>query len=133
MKINKLSAIEAIALILIITINRLAINIPQAILLSCGSSSILNAVYISLITILLVYLIVKLFKIFPNSDIIDVSEFLGSKFLKYLIGIILFIRNMFGILTGFLRKIKSFRKFGLILTARRKISLIILTKNLTRG
>ena len=91
MKINKLSAIEAIALILIITINRLAINIPQAILLSCGSSSILNAVYISLITILLVYLIVKMFKNFPNSDIIDVSEFLGSKFLKYLIGIILFI------------------------------------------
>lgn len=91
MNVNKISLVEAVAFILIITINRLAINIPQAILLSCGSSAILNAIYISLIAILATYIIVKLFKRFSNSDIIDVSEFLGGKFLKYLIGIVLFI------------------------------------------
>lgn len=91
MTINKISLVEAIALILIVTINRLSINIPQTILLSCGSSSILNAIYISIIAILLTCLIVKLFKHFSNSDIIDVSEFLGGKFLKYLIGSIFLV------------------------------------------
>lgn len=90
MNVNKISLVEATALILIIIINRLSINIPQEILISCGSSSILNAIYISIIAIILTYIIVKLFKRFPNSDIIDVSEFLGGKILKYVIGIILF-------------------------------------------
>lgn len=91
MNVNKISLIEAIALILIVTINRLFINIPQAILLSCGSSAILNAIYISLIAILLTYIIVKLFNKFSNSDIIDVSEFLGGKFIKYIVGMFLLI------------------------------------------
>lgn len=91
MKINQVTLVEAIALILILTINRLCINIPQAILLSCGSSSILNAIYISLIVIILTFIIVKLFKNFPNSDIIDISEFLGGKVLKNIISIFLLI------------------------------------------
>lgn len=91
MNVNTISLIEAIALILIVTINRLFINIPQAILLSCGSSAILNAIYISLIAILLTYIIVKLFNKFSNSDIIDVSEFLGGKFIKYIVGMFLLI------------------------------------------
>lgn len=95
MKVNKISLVEAIALILIIIINKLSINLPQSILNSCGSSAILNAIYISIIAILATLIIVKLFKKFPNSDIIDVSEFLGGKFLKYLIGIILFIYIIF--------------------------------------
>lgn len=91
MKVNKISLVEAIALIVIITINKLSINLPQSILTSCGSSAILNVIFISIITILITFIIVKLFEKFPNSDIIDVSEFLGGKFLKYLIGVILFI------------------------------------------
>lgn len=90
MDVKKISLIEAITLILIIIINRLSINIPQVILMSCGSSSILNAIYISIIAILLTFIIIKLFKRFPNSDIIDVSEFLGGRILKYVIGILLF-------------------------------------------
>ena len=91
MKISKINLIEAITLILILTINRISITVPQTILLSCGSSAILNAVFISIITVFLVYVIVQLFKKFPNSDIIDISEIVGGKFLKYLIGIILFL------------------------------------------
>lgn len=91
MSVYKIGLVEAITLILIVTVNRLAISIPQAILLSCGSSAILNTVYVSLIAIFLTYVIVQLFKKFPDSDIIDVSEFLGGKFLKYLVGIILFL------------------------------------------
>ncbi len=95
MKVNKISLIEAIALILISTINRLSISLPQSILTSCGSSAILNAIYISIIAILATFIVVKLFKRFPNSDIVDVSNFLGGKFLKYLIGVILFIYIVF--------------------------------------
>lgn len=95
MSINKISSIEAVALILIITISRLALGLPQTILFSCGSSSILNIIYISLIVILFTFLLVKLFKRFTNSDIIDVSEFIGGKFFKNLIGIILALYLVF--------------------------------------
>lgn len=95
MSVSKISLVEAVALILIITINRLCVNMPQAILTSCGSSAILNIIYVSIIAIILTLLIVKLFKRFSNSDIIDVSEFLGGKFFKNLIGIILFAYIIF--------------------------------------
>lgn len=91
MNVYKISLVEATALILIVTVNKLAISIPQAILLSCGSSAILNTIYVSLIAIFLTYIIIRLFKKFPDSDIIDVSEFLGGKFLKYVVGIIFFL------------------------------------------
>lgn len=94
MNVNKLSLIEVIAFIVIISINRLSINIPQTILLSCGSSSILNVIYISLIAILFSYILIKLFKRFPNSDILDVSEFLGGKFLKNVIGIVILVYTL---------------------------------------
>lgn len=89
MKINKISLVQAIALILIITINRLSIHLPQTILTTCGSAAILNIVFISIITIAFVIIVTKLFKNFPNLDIIDISENLGGKFLKYLVGIVL--------------------------------------------
>lgn len=91
MSYSKLNLIEAITLILIITINKLFINMPQIILLSCGSSSILNVIFISIIIILFTYIICKLFKYFSNYDIIDISSFLGGNFLKYLIGTFLVV------------------------------------------
>lgn len=90
-ELNKISFIEAIALMLIVTINRLSIGLPEPILSSCGSSAILNAIFISIIAIFLTFIIATLFKRFSNSDIIDVSEFLGGKFFKCLIGVILFV------------------------------------------
>ena len=91
MSYSKLNLIEAVTLILIITINKLFINMPQIILLSCGSSSILNAIFISIIVILFTYIVCKLFKCFSSYDIIDVSSFVGGKFLKYIIGIFLLL------------------------------------------
>lgn len=91
MNINKVSTIEAIALILILTINRLSISLPQDIILSCGSSSILNVIYISIIAIIFTIIIVKLFKRFAGSDIVDVSSFLGGKVLRNIVGIFLIL------------------------------------------
>ena len=89
MKINKTTFVQAIALVLIITITRLVLNLPQVIILSCSSSSLLNIIYISIIAFVFILIITKLFKNFGNSDIIDISDFVGGKFLKILIGILL--------------------------------------------
>ena len=61
-------------------------NNLQSILLFCGSSSILNVIFVSIITLFLIVVIIRLFKKFPNSDIIDVCEAIGGKFLKWLVG-----------------------------------------------
>ena len=86
MKFSKISLIESIALILILTINRISMNSQQSILLFCGSSSILNVIFVSIITLFLIVVIIRLFKKFPNSDIIDICEAIGGKFLKWLVG-----------------------------------------------
>lgn len=91
MNTNKISLCQAICLILIITINRLSINIPQSILIPMGSSSILNIIYVCLIAIIFTLIIVNLFKKFPGKDIVDVSEFLVGNGLKYIVGIFICI------------------------------------------
>lgn len=89
--LNKIGFVEAIALSLIIVVNRLSVNMPQNIVLSCGSSAVLNAIFISIIAILFVILLTKLFKRFPEYDIIDIADFTGGSFLKNIISIILFV------------------------------------------
>ena len=91
MNTNKISLCQAICLILIITINRLSINIPQSILIPMGSSSILNIIYVCLIAIIFTLIIVNLFKKFPGKDIVDVSEFLVGNGFKYIVGIFICI------------------------------------------
>lgn len=87
--LTKMTTLEAVFLVLIVAINRIILNMPQNIIKLCGSASILNIIYISLIAIIFVYIIIKLFSNFPNSDILDVSEFVGGKFFKNMIGVIL--------------------------------------------
>lgn len=82
----KLEKIEAIAIILIVMINKLILNIPYYIVELVGSGAIINLFYIGLIDFVFLLIIIKLFKNFENSDILDISEFLGGKKLKNLIG-----------------------------------------------
>ena len=87
MNTSKLENIEAIALIAIIMANQIILNIPKIIITSTGSAAWINTIYIGIIAIITAYLIVKLFKNFPGLDIIDISNYLGGKFLKILMGI----------------------------------------------
>lgn len=89
--LTKMTSIEAICLVLIVTINRIILNLPQTILNSCGSSSILNVIYVSAIVIIFTFIIIKLYKNFSSSDIVDISEFIGGKFLKVIIGFLISI------------------------------------------
>ena len=87
----KIGSIEAIFLVLTITINHIITNLPKALIAQTGSATLLNIVYLTIIILGIVFLISKLLKNFPNQDIIDISEFLGGKFLKNLIGILFMI------------------------------------------
>ena len=95
MNYSKLGNFEAICLIVVVFVNHIVLNLPQMILNSTGSASILNTIYILLIVIIFAILILKLLKKFIGLDIIDISEYLGSKPLKILIGILCIIYLIF--------------------------------------
>ena len=101
---QKIGTIEAIALIVIIIINQIILNLPNAIIINTGSSAWINVVYISIIAIIFCALICKLFKPFNSNDILDISEYLGGKVLKVIIGIVYFAFFIFiaGILLRYL-------------------------------
>lgn len=85
---NCLGKIESICIILMVMINKLILNIPYYIVNLTKSGSIVNIIYISVIDFIFLLIIIKLFDKFENSDILDISEFLGGKILKYVITII---------------------------------------------
>lgn len=95
MNYSKLGNFEAICLIVVVFVNHIVLNLPQMILNSTGSASILNTIYILLIVIIFAILILKLLKKFIGLDIIDISEYLGGKPLKILIGILCIIYLIF--------------------------------------
>ncbi len=88
MNYTKLGNFEAICFIVILFINHIVLNLPQMILDNSGTSSILNCIYIFILALIFTLLIVKLLKNFTGLDIIDISEYLGGKVLKILVGLL---------------------------------------------
>lgn len=86
MNYTKLGNFEVICLIVVLFINHIVLNLPQMILNSSGTASILNCIYVFALVLILGILILKLLKNFAGLDIIDISEYLGGKVLKILIG-----------------------------------------------
>lgn len=87
-KIYKLGKIEAIALLISVTTNLIILNFPNIIIFHCGSSSWLNIIYVSILATVFGIIITKLFKRFQSKDLLDISEYIGGKFLKSIIGIL---------------------------------------------
>lgn len=85
---NCLGKIESISIILMVMINKLILNIPYYIVNLTKSGSIINIIYISIIDFIFLLVIIKLFQKFENSDLLDISEYLGGKILKTIIAII---------------------------------------------
>lgn len=82
MDTDKISNIEAIFLIIIVMITHIILNLPNNIIVSTGSASVLNTIYVSALAIIFFLIINKMFTPFGNKDIIDVSEYLGGNVLK---------------------------------------------------
>ncbi len=106
---SKIGTIEAITLILTITVIHTMLSLPHDILSSQKSASILNLIYVGFIAITIAYLIFKLFKKFPGLDIIDISELVGGKIFKNIVGsifIIFFIISSSMLLRNFCESLK---------------------------
>ena len=85
---SKIGTIEAIMLILTITVIHTMLSLPHDILSMQKSASILNLIYVGFIAITIAFVIYKLLKNFPGLDIIDISELIGGKVFKNIVGII---------------------------------------------
>lgn len=90
---EKLGNKEATCLIIMLIVNNIVFS-AQKILLN-SSSSLLNSIYISLIAIGITFIVCLLFKKFSSYDILDISKFLGGKFLYYTVGILFFVYFLF--------------------------------------
>ena len=88
---SKIGTVEAIMIILTIIVAHTILSLPKNILTSMKSASILNLIYISIIVVALGYLIYTLFKKFPGLDIVDISELIGGKVFKNIIGTIFLV------------------------------------------
>ncbi|MCI8587627.1 MAG: GerAB/ArcD/ProY family transporter [Clostridia bacterium] len=95
MENTKIGNVEAIAIILTIVINHAILNITKSIISNTNSASILNIIYVSIIAIFISFIIYLLLKRFPTSDILDISNILGGKPLKTIIGILFFAYFIF--------------------------------------
>ena len=67
---------EALCILIIVTLSHLILTLPTTIIQSQGSSSILNIMYVSIIVLIIIFFITKLYKNFRGKDILDISSFL---------------------------------------------------------
>ena len=88
MENSKFNTREAIAVVLSVAVAHSLLSIPKTLISNQKSAIILNIAYVSLIAIAFAYLVYRLFKAFPGKDIIDISEFLGGKYLKIILGVL---------------------------------------------
>lgn len=79
----KLKRFEAISLVLTVLISSILLGLPNALINSTGSATLLNIVFITILTVIIFLVVNKIFLLFPGCNIIDISEFLGGKFLKF--------------------------------------------------
>lgn len=95
MENTKIGNKEAIALLVTIVFNHIIMNITKSIIDTTSSASLLNILYIGILTIIFTCIICYFFNKFPTLDLIDISEYLGGKILKWIIGILFIIYFIF--------------------------------------
>ena len=60
MNLTKIGNLEAIALLLIVSTNHLLLNMPQTIIDTCGSASLLNIIYSTILVFIIAYILLFL-------------------------------------------------------------------------
>ena len=88
MENTKIGTIECILTLGCVAIIPLILTVPTFTIQTFGSAALSHTLYIILVGILLFSLLFHMFFKFKNKDILDISEFVGGKFLKYVTGII---------------------------------------------
>lgn len=85
---SKIGTKEATLLTLSPVIVGSILSLTTNLVANTKSATLINIVFVGIITLLLSLLIIRLFKNFPGSDIIDISEYLGGKLFKNILGFI---------------------------------------------
>ena len=85
---SNIGTVEAIMVILSIVVTHTILSLPREIVVTTKSAAIINLIFVSILAILISYFIVKMLSNFAGSDIVDISEYLGGKVFKNIIGVI---------------------------------------------
>lgn len=88
---EKLTNRQAATLIITICMNISILIANQVAIETFSTASILNSIYVGLISIIITLVICMLYKKFVGVGILDISEYLGGKFLKIVVGILFII------------------------------------------
>lgn len=88
MENTKIGNKEAIALLTTISFNQIIIFGVKSIINNTSSASLLNLLYLSIIILIFTILICYLLNKFPSFDLLDISDYLGGKILKWLLDFI---------------------------------------------
>ena len=83
---KKIGTISAIMLTLSIVISYITSSLPRSFIDETKSATLLNIIYITIIVLLIILFVCKLFKKFPGLDLLDISNFLGGSILKNIVG-----------------------------------------------
>ena len=94
MENTKIGNKEAIALLTTISFNQIIIFGVKSIINNTSSASLLNLLYLSIIILIFTILICYLLNKFPSFDLLDISDYLGGKILKWIVGILFFIYSI---------------------------------------
>lgn len=92
---SKIGTVEAIMIILVTIVTHTVLSLTRNLINVTYSATLINLVYIGIIAFFFIFLVVKLFKNFPGCDIIDISEILGGKILKTILGIVFIFYFLF--------------------------------------
>ena len=91
MKERKIGTYQAISIVVTVMISHIILNLPNHLITQTGSSTLLNLIYIFAITLIIFGIAVKIFKLFPNNDIIDICEYSAGKTAKNIFAVFIFI------------------------------------------
>lgn len=84
----KIGTKEAIALVFSSIVAHSLRSLPRNLISNQKSAVLLNVIFVSIVAVCIGILIYKLFKNFPGKDILDISEYLGGKVFRTILGII---------------------------------------------
>lgn len=88
MENTKIGNKEAIALLVTIAFNHIIMNVTKSIIDTTASASLLNVLYIGIVAIIFTSIVCYFLNKFPTFDLIDISDYLGGKVLKWIIGLL---------------------------------------------
>lgn len=88
MEKDKIGFGEALCILLIVALSHIILTFPKTILETQGTGSLLNVIYLTIVGFVFLTIFIKLYKNFKGKDILDISDFLGGKILRFILGIV---------------------------------------------